>query len=52
MQWEYVDRNRDRDHIYYISDLSKMQANYPHWDITKSLDDIFDELHAAAALRH
>ncbi len=47
MQWEYVDKNREGDHICYISDLRKMRAHYPKWDITKSLDDIFAEIHAA-----
>jgi CDP-paratose 2-epimerase len=44
MQYEYVDKNRQGDHICYISDLSKMQAHYPEWGITKSLDDIFEEI--------
>ena len=45
MQWEYVDKNREGDHICYISDLSKIKSHYPEWSITKSLDDIFDEIH-------
>ena len=49
--YEYVDENRMGDHICYISDLSKMRAHYPGWDITKSLDDIFEEIHAAAKAR-
>ena len=48
MQWEYVDKNREGDHICYISDLSKMKAHYPGWDITKSLDDVFQEIFAAS----
>jgi CDP-paratose 2-epimerase len=44
MQWEYSDKNREGDHICYYSDLSKMKAHYPNWDITKSLDDIFSEI--------
>lgn len=40
----YVDKNRDGDHICYISDLSKMRSHYPSWDLTKSLDDIFSEI--------
>ena len=28
-----------------ISDLSKMRAHYPSWNISKSLDDIFREIH-------
>jgi CDP-paratose 2-epimerase len=47
MHWEYVDKNREGDHICYISDLSKMKAHYPRWDITKSLQDIFSELYMA-----
>lgn len=49
MQWEYVDKNRAGDHICYISDLSKMKAHYPSWDITKTLDDVFEEIHRASA---
>jgi CDP-paratose 2-epimerase len=44
MVWEYVDKNREGDHICYISDLHKMQAHYPGWGITKTLDDIFKEI--------
>ena len=44
MKYEYVDQNREGDHICYISDLSKMKEHYPGWDITKSLDDIFEEI--------
>lgn len=51
MQYEYLDRNREGDHICYISDLAKMRAHYPAWDITKTLDDIFREIHEAARLR-
>lgn len=49
MKHEYVDQNRSGDHICYISDLTKLRAHYPGWDITKTLDDIFREI--ADALR-
>jgi len=45
MEYEYVDKNREGDHICYISDLTKMRAHYPSWDITKSLDTIFMEIY-------
>jgi CDP-paratose 2-epimerase len=45
MNYEYVDQNRSGDHICYISDLSKMKAHYPGWDITKTLDDVFREIY-------
>jgi CDP-paratose 2-epimerase len=44
MQSEYVDKNREGDHICYISDLRKMKAHYPGWGLTKSLDAIFEEI--------
>jgi CDP-paratose 2-epimerase len=51
MRYEYVDKNREGDHICYISDLSKIKDHYPMWDITKSLDDIFTEIHDAWVTR-
>lgn len=51
MQYEYVDKNREGDHICYISDLTKMRTQYPGWDITKTLDDIFHEIHAATRVK-
>jgi CDP-paratose 2-epimerase len=48
MNYEYLDKNREGDHICYVSDLSKMRRHYPGWDITKSLDDIFVEIYQAA----
>jgi CDP-paratose 2-epimerase len=44
MSSEYVSQNREGDHICYISDLSKIKGHYPQWSITKSLDDIFNEI--------
>ena len=48
----YVDQNRVGDHICYISDLAKMRAHYPGWDITKTLDDVFQEIHEATVKGH
>lgn len=44
MQHEYLDQNREGDHICYISDLSKSVRHNPGWGITKSLEAIFCEL--------
>jgi len=41
---EYIDRNRAGDHICYISDLRRLRADYPDWDVTRSLDDILREI--------
>lgn len=51
MQYEYMDQHRSGDHVCYISDLAKMHADYPSWDISKSLDDIFEEIHHATKAR-
>jgi CDP-paratose 2-epimerase len=44
MCWRYVDQNRIGDHICYYSDLRKMKAHYPAWDISRSLPQIFGEI--------
>jgi len=40
----YSDTNRIGDHICYYSDLRKLKAHYPGWDLTYSLDKIVDEM--------
>lgn len=47
MTYEYIDWNREGDHICYISNLSKMRAHYPSWDISMSLANILEEIAAA-----
>lgn len=44
---EYEEENRIGDHICYISDLSKMKAHYPGWEITRNLEVIFEEIYRA-----
>jgi CDP-paratose 2-epimerase len=41
---EYVERARVGDHICYISNLGRLKADYPRWEITRSLSDILREL--------
>jgi CDP-paratose 2-epimerase len=43
-QTEYVDQNRQGDHICYISNLSKMRAHYPGWSVSVSLPAIIEEI--------
>ncbi|HLK12262.1 MAG TPA: NAD-dependent epimerase/dehydratase family protein [Candidatus Binatia bacterium] len=47
LQVEYLEQNRVGDHICYISDLRRLQGDYPGWGITRSLDDIFREIAGA-----
>jgi CDP-paratose 2-epimerase len=32
------------DHIWYVSDLSKVKRDYPEWNITITIDDILKEM--------
>ncbi len=43
-KYTYVDENRIGDHICYYSDLRKMRADYPGWDLMKSLEDTVREI--------
>ena len=42
--YTYEEQNRIGDHICYYSDLTKMRAHYPKWDITRSLDQTIHEI--------
>lgn len=47
MKSEYIPENRIGDHICYISDLNRIKADFPGWELTKTLDDIFQELYTS-----
>ena len=49
--YQYVDDNRVGDHICYISNLAKMRAHYPDWDITVSLEETVRQIVEASSLR-
>ena len=51
MAHEYIEKHREGDHICYISDLRKMKIHYPSWEITKSLNDLFEEICRALSQR-
>jgi CDP-paratose 2-epimerase len=42
--YEYVDKNREGDHICYYSDLRKMKEHYPSWNITVSLEETIRQI--------
>lgn len=44
MRYEYQERNREGDHICYISNLQKLYSHYPQWKITRSLEHIYAEI--------
>jgi len=42
--WRYDEKNREGDHICYISDMGKFRAHYPDWSLTRRVPDIVDEM--------
>ena len=44
MVYTYTDQNRIGDHICYYSDLRKMRAHYPSWDISVSLEETIRQI--------
>lgn len=42
--YTYIDHPRIGDHICYISNLSKMRSHYPKWNISVSLEEIFQQI--------
>ncbi len=42
--WQYDEKNREGDHICYISDMGKFRSHYPHWLLTRKLGDIVEEM--------
>ena len=42
--YEYTDKNREGDHICYYSDLRKMTAHYPDWDITINIKETIRQI--------
>lgn len=45
--YTYVEENRIGDHICYYSDLGKLRAHYPNWDIRISLEETMRQIVAA-----
>jgi CDP-paratose 2-epimerase len=52
MKYAYVDENRIGDHICYYSDLTKMRAHYPQWDITLTLEETVRQIVNAWSTRN
>jgi CDP-paratose 2-epimerase len=44
LERDYVDEPRRGDHVCYITNLSRFQADYPAWEITVPLDEILAQL--------
>ncbi|MBI4707923.1 MAG: NAD-dependent epimerase/dehydratase family protein [Candidatus Omnitrophica bacterium] len=44
MNYEYVDKNRIGDHIWWISDVFKFKSHYPDWDYKYNVEDTIREI--------
>jgi CDP-paratose 2-epimerase len=40
----YVTENRNGDHIWYVSNISKFKNHYPEWSLTHNVKDILVEI--------
>ena len=47
MLQEYAEQPRKGDHVCYISNLARMKARFPQWEITRKLPEIFEEIYVA-----
>lgn len=43
-KYTIIDKHRQGDHIWYVSDFRKFKNDHPTWDITFNMDSIIDEL--------
>jgi len=45
LSWKYVEENRRGDHIWWISDVSHFQSQYPAWRLTYDVPKILREIY-------
>lgn len=45
LDWEYAETNRTGDHIWYVSDVRRFQADYPAWQYRYDLRRLLEEIH-------
>jgi CDP-paratose 2-epimerase len=43
-KWTYVEQNRVGDHVCYYSDLRKLRAHFPEWQVSVSLREIVRQI--------
>ena len=46
IDWTYSETNRIGDHIWYVSDLRRFQADYPGWRQQYDLDGLLRDIYA------
>ena len=51
LSWNYEDKNRFGDHIWWISDVSRFKADYPDWNYQFNMEDIMREIYEGLSYR-
>jgi CDP-paratose 2-epimerase len=47
LNWEYEEKNRIGDHIWWISDVWKFQKHYPNWKFRYGLREMLNQIYCA-----
>jgi CDP-paratose 2-epimerase len=47
LKWQYEEKNRIGDHIWWISDVRKFQSHYPQWKFRFGLREILQQIFRA-----
>jgi CDP-paratose 2-epimerase len=50
LKWQYEEKNRIGDHVWWISDVRKFQQHYPDWKFRYGLPEIIDEIFRAISV--
>jgi CDP-paratose 2-epimerase len=45
LNYTLSDKNREGDHIWYISDVSKFKKDYPNWEYQYELEETINEIY-------
>jgi CDP-paratose 2-epimerase len=51
LRWQYEEKNRIGDHIWWISDIRKFQEHYPRWKFRYGLREMLDEIYCVVSGR-
>jgi len=51
LDWKYDATNRIGDHLWWISDTSRFEKDYPDWSLTRGVEEIMEEIHQALKVR-
>jgi CDP-paratose 2-epimerase len=50
LKWQYEEKNRIGDHVWWISDVRKFEQHYPGWKFRYGLREIIDEIFRAISV--